>query len=497
MSSSYLTVAIPYVNAAPHLGYAYELVLADIAVRARRSDPGRAVRFLGGTDDYSLKNASAAAEAGVPTADFVAANARRFAELARPLRISFDDFIQTSRDARHLPAVQRLWERVATNGDLYRQSYQGLYCLGCEAFYGAEDLLDGRCPEHDAPLEVVEEENWFFRLSRYRDYLEDLITSGRLAITPIEFRTEVHSFLRSGLKDISVSRSAERAGGWGIPVPGDPSQVIYVWFDALVNYISALDYGGDHREFVRWWSSGDERIHVIGKGISRFHAIYWPAFLAAGGEVPPTRIVVHPYLTVSGAKLSKSSGSQLDPTELSRTWGADGLRWWFARDVHPTVDTDFTPDRVVNRANEDLAGGLGNLVTRINTLIHRCRHGRVAQPEAAPLTEVDEACGKAREAFREFQPREGCEQVLVAVAAANREVERTRPWRLVRDSGLSAEFDQVTSRLWKSCVLIAQTVAPVVPDLAKRLATLLAADGGVIPQPEPAFPRLPEPADAH
>lgn len=495
MSSSYLTVAIPYVNAAPHLGYAYELVLADIAARARRSEPGAAVRFLGGTDDYSLKNATAAAAAGVPTAEFVATNARRFAELAGPLRISFDDFIQTSRDPRHVPAVQRLWEAAAANGDLYRRAYQGLYCLGCEAFYGTEELSDGHCPEHDSPLEVVEEENWFFRLSRYRDHLEELITSGALFITPVEFRSEILAFLRRGLEDISVSRSAERSRGWAIPVPGDPSQVIYVWFDALVNYISALDYGEAAGNFSRWWTGGDERTHVIGKGITRFHAIYWPAFLAAAGEVAPTRIVVHPYFTVGGAKLSKSSGVQLDPTELAETYGADALRWWFARDVPPSVDTDFTRDRLVTRANEDLAGGLGNLATRITTLIYRYRQASVPEPDAAPLAAVEEACRKTRKAFREFQPRERCEHVLEAMAAANREIERSQPWRLVRDPVLSAEFDQVTSRLWKSCVLITQTVVPVVPDLAGRLSVLLAADGGAIPQPEPAFRPLPESPD--
>ena len=494
MSSSYLTVAIPYVNAAPHLGYAYELVLADIAARARRAEADTALRFLGGTDDYSLKNATAAAAAGVATAEFVATNARRFAELAGPLRISFDDFIQTSRDPRHIPAVQRLWEAVAANGDLYRRAYQGLYCLGCEAFYSPEELVNGRCPEHDAALEIVEEENWFFRLSRYRDYLEDLITSGQLSITPAGFRSEVLAFLRSGLEDISVSRSAERSGGWGIPVPGDPSQVIYVWFDALVNYISALGYGEAAGDFSRWWTGGDDRIHVIGKGITRFHAIYWPAFLAAAGEVPPTRIVVHPYLTVDGAKLSKSSGPQLSPTELCETYGADALRWWFAREVHPSVDTDFTKERLVQRANEDLAGGLGNLVSRITTLIHRHGHAKVVQPDAAPLVEVEEACDKAWEAYREFQPRDGCELVLEAVAAANRELERTQPWQLAQDPTRAGEFDEVVSRLWTSCVRVTQAVAPVVPDLSARLAGLLAADGGSLPSPEPAFRRLPEPA---
>ncbi len=256
--------------------------------------------------------------------------------------------------------------------------------------------------------------------------MEELITAGGLTIAPVEFRSEVLAFLRSGLEDISVSRSAERAGGWGIPVPGDPSQVIYVWFDALVNYISALGYGRKGPDLARWWTAS-ERIHVIGKGISRFHAIYWPAFLAGAGEVSPNRIVVHPYLTVGGAKLSKSSGPQLDPTELVVAYGPDALRRWFARDVHPSVDTDFTAERLVSRANEDLAGGLGNLITRIIALIHRYRRGEVPRPGTTPLEAVAAACGDARRAFTDFRPREGCQQVLEAVAVANREIERTQP----------------------------------------------------------------------
>jgi methionyl-tRNA synthetase len=314
MTSTYLTVAIPYVNAAPHLGYAYELVLADIAARARRTDAEGSVRLLGGTDDYSLKNVLAAEAAAVPTGEFVAAHAARFAGLAEPLAISFDDFIQTSSDARHAPAVTRLWQRVAERGDLYRRSYQGRYCVGCEQFYADAELVDGRCPEHATPAELVEEDNWFFRLSAYSEHLEAAITSGELAITPDAYRAETLAFVRAGLDDISVSRSARRARGWGIPVPGDTDQVIYVWFDALGNYLSALGYATPAAPgYQRWWAGSGERIHVIGKGILRFHAIYWPAFLASAGEAAPTRIHVHPYLRVDGAKVSKSAGATLDP----------------------------------------------------------------------------------------------------------------------------------------------------------------------------------------
>jgi methionyl-tRNA synthetase len=216
-------VAIPYVNAEPHLGYAYELVLADIYARASRFE-GAAVRFLGGTDDYSLKNVLAAEAAGVPTPDFVDSNARRFESLRGPLDLSFDDFIRTSADPRHIPAVHRLWNAALENGDLYRQPYQGDYCVGCERFYTRDELDDGLCPEHRQPLEHVTEENWFFRLSRYQYQIEDVIESDTLRISPAPFRNEVLAFVRSGLEDISVSRSNQRARGWGVPVPNDPSQ---------------------------------------------------------------------------------------------------------------------------------------------------------------------------------------------------------------------------------------------------------------------------------
>lgn len=359
MTTTYLTVAIPYVNAEPHLGYAYELVLADIHARACRLD-GVDTRFLGGTDDYSLKNVLAAEDAGIPVRDFVDSHARRFEGLSAPLDLSFDDFIRTSADTRHIPAVHDLWNAAFENGDLYKQPYEGDYCVGCERFYAPGELDEGRCPEHQRPLELIAEENWFFRLSRYEERIEHLIESNTIRIAPTPFRNEVLSFVRSGLEDISVSRSHERARGWGVPVPNDPTQVIYVWFDALTNYISALDYGQPGAGRYRtWWTDADERTHVIGKGILRFHAVYWPAFLLAADEPLPTHIRVHPYLTLGQVKLSKSTGTRIDPTRIASSYGTDVLRWWFCRDVAEIADTDFTIERLVTRANEDSPAASG------------------------------------------------------------------------------------------------------------------------------------------
>ncbi|MBO0730727.1 MAG: methionine--tRNA ligase [Acidimicrobiaceae bacterium] len=490
MTTTYLTVAIPYVNAAPHLGYAYELVLADIAVRARRAR-GERVRFLGGTDDYSLKNVLAAEAAGVPTATFVTAQSERFARLPEPLSVSFDDFIHTSSDPRHAPAVARLWATVADRGDLYRKRYSGQYCVGCEQFYTSDELVDGCCPEHGTPTEPVEEDNWFFRLSAYQDHLEDAITSGALRITPTAYRAEALAFIRAGLSDISVSRSARRARGWGIPVPGDPDQVIYVWFDALTNYVSALDYGTpDSSAYQRWWSDADERIHVIGKGILRFHAVYWPAFLASAGECGPTRIHVHPYLSLDGVKLSKSSGVGVDPVSQADDYGIDALRWWFARDVQTTSDTDFSTDRLVRRANEDLAGGVGNVVSRITVLIHRHRSGIVPDLDELPIPGVRGVAEAVHTALADLELRQGTSLLAEAVASLNRDIEATTPWHLAKDPAQAATLDRVLSRHLSSAAEIVRALGPVLPDLAARLEGRLGPPGSRLVQAEPAYPRI-------
>jgi methionyl-tRNA synthetase len=494
MTTTYLTVAIPYVNASPHLGYAYELIEADVYARSRRAGGDR-VRFLGGTDDYSLKNVLAAEKAGVSTAAFVNANAERFAQLAGPLELSFDDYIKTSGDARHAPAVERLWRACASKGDLYKRSFQGSYCVGCEAFYEPDELINSCCPEHHTRVESVAEENWFFRLSAYQDHIDTLISSDELLVSPRAFRDEVLAFIRGGLTDISVSRSASRARGWGLGVPGDPSQVVYVWFDALASYISALEFGDEASPpYDRWWARSDERIHVIGKGILRFHAVYWPAFLASAGQRLPTRIQVHPYLTVGGAKLSKSTGDVVDPNAIVETYGADALRWWFARDVGSISDTDFTPARLVARANEDLANGLGNLVNRIVSLVHRYRGGEVTPSEIETDAALGELEAKVRKAIADFDLRAGTRFVCDAVATLNREIEGARPWALAKEVGPQAvsRLDSLLARYVAGARVIASAAAPFVPTLSSRLLEQLGSSSR-LPAPRPFFVRIESP----
>src|SRR5215470_13826501 len=295
MPATYLTTTLPYVNARPHIGHALELVQADVLARYHRGR-GDAVRFQAGTDDNSLKNVLAARAAGAGVREFVDRNAEAFEALGGALALSVDDFIRTSRDRRHRPGVEAFWQACAD--DLYRQRYTGLYCTGCEQFYTPAELQGGCCPEHGTEPEQVSEENWFFQLSRYAAPLREAITTGQLRIEPAGRRHEVLAFIDGGLADFSVSRPAERAHGWGIPVPGDPSQVIYVWWDALGNYVTALGYGTDESNLSRWWSGARRRIHLLGKGVLRFHAVYWPAMLLSAGLALPTDILVHDHLTV-------------------------------------------------------------------------------------------------------------------------------------------------------------------------------------------------------
>jgi methionyl-tRNA synthetase len=469
----YVTTAIPYVNGDPHLGFALELVQADVLARHRRLR-GEDVRFLSGTDDNSLKNVEAADAAGLPVDEYVRERAQRFAALQGVLSLSYDDFIRTSVDPRHAPGVERLWRACAAAGDLYERDYEGLYCTGCEAFLAPGELVDGLCPEHGEPPERVAERNWFFRLSRYRDELLAEIESGRLRITPEHRRNEVLSFVRGGLADFSVSRSRERARGWGIPVPGDPTQVVYVWFDALGNYVTALDYGSGGARYRTWWEGADERVHVIGKGIIRFHAVYWPAILLSAREPLPTAIAVHDYLTVDGRRLSKSVGGNVDPATLAARYGADALRWWFVRDVPRSGDVDFREELLAAKANE-LADGVGNLVNRTIALVRRFRPDGIsptAPPEEADalVRALAQVSGAIDDALGETDHRAAADALWEVVTEANRFVSSTRPWEEpVNDERL----DGILTVLLEACDRIAHELHPFLPDAAARIELAL------------------------
>jgi methionyl-tRNA synthetase len=495
----YVTTAIPYVNAPPHLGHALELVQADVLARHRRLR-GQPVRFLTGTDDNALKNVTAAAAAGTDVTSFVAANAQRFADLEQILDLSFDDFIRTSSDPRHLPGVERLWHRSAARGDFYQRSYAGLYCQGCEQFYDPADLPTGLCPEHGVAPEAVAEENWFFRLSAYGGQVLEALESGRVRIQPATRRNEVLAFVRKGLEDLSVSRAAARAAGWGIPVPGDPDQTVYVWWDALSNYVTALGYASDQPTHRSWWIDSAERVHVIGKGILRFHAVYWLALLLSAGQPLPTAIFVHDYLTVNGAKLSKSAGNAVDPCDVVSRFGVDALRWWLLREVALSADTDFTTERLVSRYHQDLANGLGNLVNRTLSLVHKYRRGAMldrlsaAGEGGALLQRCADLPERVDRALRDFDFRAATEAIWTVVDAANALVSNERPWALAKadqagDSGSAERLDAILATLVIVCRHLAKELTPFIPTGAARIASQL-GEGQTVGAPTPAFPRL-------
>jgi methionyl-tRNA synthetase len=502
----YISTTIPYVNAPPHLGFALELVQADVLARHHRL-AGDEVRFQTGTDDNSLKNVLAAAAGGIGTAELVDRNATAFARLREPLALSFDDFIRTSSDPRHRPGVERLWRACAASGDLYLKDYSGLYCVGCEQFYKPAELAAGLCPEHGTRPQEIREENWFFRLSRYAGQLHDLISDGRLRIEPAARRNEVLSFIAGGLEDFSASRSNGRARGWGIPVPDDPGQVIYVWWDALGNYVTALGYGTDSERYQHWWGEAGRRIHLAGKGVVRFHAVYWPAILLSAGLPLPTDILVHDYLTVDGRKISKSAGSTgaaADPAALVSQFGTDAVRWWLLREVPRVGDADFTVARLVARANDDLANGLGNLVSRVISMAHRYRQGQLrplagherADAGAGPLRTVCElAPDRVSAALAAYDIRAATTSIWDVVDEANRYVERAEPWRLASagragDSDAVRELDAALGVLIAACRTLATGLAPFLPGLAGRLADACDDSAGRLPEQRTLFPRI-------
>lgn len=459
--------AIPYVNARPHLGFAFETVLADAIARHARHR-GREVRLIGGTDENSLKNVQAAERAGLPTSELIARNAAAFAALGPALDLSHDVFIRTSVDARHRAAALDLWRRCA--GDLYRGRYRGLYCVGCEGF---RDPEEGRtCAEHDAPLEEVDEENWFFRLSRHEAVVREAIER----ITPESARAELVALVDRGLRDVSVSRSARRARGAGIPVPNDPDQVIYVWFDALAVYLAGAE---------RAWATS-ERVHVIGRGVTRFHSALWPALLASAGLPLPDRVLVHGYLTVDGQKISKS-GVSVDPFALIDRFGTDAIRHVLLRHVRTIRDGDLDEGRITAARTTDLANGLGNLVGRVTALVTRTcgdREPASREPDAvdAELLRAAEALpARIDAAVDRFALDEATGAIFELVADANRYVDRTTPWVA------SAAREGHLAVLVRVLRVLGHELAPFLPATAAAIHARV-GEGAIVHGP-PLFPR--------
>lgn len=375
MAKFYITSAIPYVNAPPHVGHALEFVQADTIARYHKL-LGYDVLLLSGGDENALKNVQAAEKADRPIQAFVDENTQKFLNLTRALHCLYDIWQKGSDQKHHFLSSQTLWNLCLKAGDIYKKSYEGLYCVGCEVFYAPDELdKNGECLEHPGKkLEKVFEENYFFRLSKYESIIKEKIASEELSIIPDTRRNEVLSFLKRGLEDISISRTSQRAKNWGVPVPNDPTQRMYVWFDALNIYQSGVGFGWNDAQYKTWWPAD---VHVIGKGITRFHAIYWPAFLLSAGLSLPKKIFVHEYFTVNGQKMSKTVGNVINPITLINKYGAEPLRYYFLAKFSPFNDGDFSEEEFKKTYNADLANGLGNLIARVAKLCEKAGEGKI------------------------------------------------------------------------------------------------------------------------
>jgi methionyl-tRNA synthetase len=473
MPKFYLTTAIDYSNGDPHLGHALEKVGADAIARYRRLR-GDAVTFLMGMDEHSQAVVQAAEQNGYTAQAWVDRMAARFEEFWRRLAVSNDDWIRTT-EPRHRDAVTELLRRIEQRNpeDLYVGEYEGLYCVGCEEFKQPSQIVDGRCIEHPTrELIPTKERNHFFRLSRYRDTLLERIRSGEFRVEPAIRRNEIVRLLEDGLQDISVSRHRL---AWGIPFPGDPEQTVYVWFDALINYLSATGFPASGYE--RLWPAD---LHVVGKGITRFHCVIWPAMLLAAGLPLPRQVWAHGYVQWEGTKMSKTSGTAVTLDEAIERHGADALRYFLLREVGFEADGNFTWERFDERYTADLADGLGNLASRSLAMIAKYREGVV--PKAEDRTPLDAAGAEAVEryaaAMDALDLRGGAEAAWDLVATANLYIQQTAPWKLAKE-GREAELDVSLAALARALHRLALLVNPFIPGKAQVLWEALGMSGQV------------------
>ena len=470
MSRFYITTAIDYVNSRPHLGTAYEKIAADVIARYKRLR-GIETRFMMGNDEHSQNVFQRAGELGVEPLAFCDDMERAFRDVWARLDISFDDFIRTT-EARHRTGVTALASRLTEAGDVYEGYFEGWYCVSCEAFKTEKDLEDGNCPVHRKPPQWIKEKNHFFRLSKYRQRLLDHYAAHPEFLEPEIRRNEMLRLLESGLDDISMSRTGQ---AWGIPVPSDPGSVIYVWFDALINYISGVGYGADDALFETWWPAD---LHVIGKDITRFHCVIWPAMLMSAGVPLPRRVFGHGWVHWQGQKMSKSLGTVVDPLEAADRLGPDPLRLYLTKEIAFGQDGDFTWDRFEERYNVDLANNFGNLVSRLASMAHRYREGRLTAPPSSPGPLAEAAVGAVaayREAMDAFALHGGVAAAFQLVDAANEYIAAVEPWVTARDPARAAELDRQLYDVSEAVRIAAVLLTPVMPRSCREVLARVGA----------------------
>ena len=477
MSKFYITNSIPYVNAKPHIGHALEFIQSDVITRYHKT-LGDEVLLLCGGDENAIKNVQAAEKEGIPIQEFIDKNSNLFLELSKKLNIKFDVW-QKGSDPKHHLSSQRLWELCDKNGDIYKKSYTGLYCVGCELFYEKQELNEQEeCYEHPGKkLDRVSEENYFFRLSKYQNKLIKLLESNTLNIVPEFRRNEMLSFLKNPLQDISISRSNKRAKNWGVPVPNDNSQKMYVWFDALNIYQSGIGFGSDEIQYKKWWPAD---LHVIGKGILRFHAIYWPAFLLSAKLKLPKKIFVHEYVTVNGQKMSKTLGNVLDPIPLIEKYGADALRYYLLAKISPFSDGDFSEEKLKETYNADLANGLGNTVSRL---------AKLAENSDIEFDELDNSKNiyskEQQEAIEDFDFNIALYNTLIVeLQIIDRRINQEAPWTIKDKHRLKTVLQECINDLRT----LAIKLKPFLPETAEKIEVQF--KGSKITSQNPLFPRI-------
>lgn len=466
----YITTTLPYVNSDPHIGFALEIVQADVIARAKRL-AGYDVFFSTGTDEHGQKIWDKAREAGQDVQAYVDHYAARFDDLKQALNLSNDAFIRTT-DPHHVAAAQEMWKRCEAAGDIYKKDFEGLYCVGCEAFKTDRDLVDGKCPIHPHLVpEQVHEENYFFRLSKYADALRAYCAS---SIIPETRKAEAIQFIDSGLEDFSISRRKERMS-WGIPVPGDDEHVMYVWFDALTNYISTTGWPQEDANFKTFWVDGDT-MQVAGKDQVRFQSLMWQAMLMSA-QIPTTkRIAYHGFTTSNGQKMSKSLGNVVNPFDLVEEFGTDAVRYFVLRHMHPFEDSDYTRERFIESYNAGLANGLGNLVSRVMKMAEEHLESAVEVPETAlPQDFVD--------ALDCFEFNVACEMIWKAIAEADEQIQQTQPFKVIKEDAEKGR--ELISDLVHRLSSIVCLLAPIMPSTAQTIKDAIKANK----KPENLFSR--------
>ena len=487
----FITTPIYYVNAKPHLGHAYATVLADIFARYARAQ-GAKTFFLTGTADHGEKIVRVAVASGMGPQAFVDQNVETFKSLYRKLSITNDYFIRNSDQEHHWPGAVALWNKIKASGDLYKGIYKGLYCIGCESFKTEKDLVEGKCPDHNTICEEIEEENYFFRLSKYADAIKNLLEKNEIEIIPASRKHELFNFINEGLQDLSFSRP-EGAIPWGIPVPEEDKQMMYVWCEELSNYISALGYGrSDDENFKIFWPAD---MHVVGKDILRFHAILWPAMLLSAGLPLPKKILAHGMLISGGRKMSKTIGNVIDPDDLVREYGVDAVRYYFAREVSPFDDGDITVEKFKEAYNANLANGLGNLVSRTLKMAEQYFEGKVtgdresAMPIRTRITEVsalgdlaglnipymiaNDILPRYHAHMANCEISKATDTVWELVGHLDQLVADYEPFKLIKTDKGSTE--RVIWSLLYGLREVTEMLVPVMPSTAEKIKTLVGA----------------------